>query len=209
MLDINEHPENSRYEDELRSRKAIQARIRRNRHSGLNFEEEMFINSSRYLILHITVNYQRKYQNKMKINTIQDHRDLFLRQIKEYPNALLQMVRGIIWKLEEGDRSGLHLHLLIFYSAQRKSDVMVAQEIGEHWVNEVTHGRGDYWNTNANKKKLNRWGVGIGQVNRLDNLKRESLQAFIANYMAKANQIPRDRTEDDKLFGMRVFDRLR
>ncbi len=209
MFDKNGYPENSRYEDELKSRKATQARIRRNTRNGLDFEEEMFINSSRYLILHITASYQKKYRGDVTLNTIQDHRDLFLRHIKEYPNDLLQMVRGIIWKLEEGDRSGLHLHLLIFYSAQRKSDVIVAQKIGEHWANEVTHGRGDYWNTNANKENLKRWGVGIGQVNRHDNSKRESLQAFIANYMAKANQVPEDRTEDDKLFGMRVFDRPR
>ncbi|TSD54692.1 hypothetical protein FFI97_025295 [Variovorax sp. KBS0712] len=209
MFDKNGYPENSQYDDELRSRRTTQARMRRNRHSGLGFEEEMFINSSRHLILHITTSYQRKYRNGVTLSTIQNHRDLFLRHIKEYPTALLQMVRGIIWKLEEGDRSGLHLHLLIFYSAQRKSDVIVAQEIGEHWVNEVTRGWGDYWNTNANKEKLKRWGVGIGQVNRHDNSKRESLQAFIANYMAKANQVPRNRTEDDKLFGMRFFDRLR
>lgn len=168
----------------------------------------MFINSSRYLLLHITANYQRRYQDEAKLSTIQGHRDLFFRHIKEYPNSLLQMVRGIIWKLEEGDRSGLHLHLLIFYSAQRKADVIIAKKIGEHWVNEVTRGRGDYWNTNANKEELKRWGVGIGQVNRNDNSKRKSLQAFIANYMAKANQVPEDRTEDDKLFGMRVFDRV-
>lgn len=184
--------------------------MRRNRRSGLDFEEEMFINRSRYLLLHITVNYQRKYRDDVTLSTIQDHRDRFFRHIQEYPNALLQMVQGVIWKLEEGSTSGgLHLHLLIFYSAQRKADVMVAREIGEYWVNKVTSGRGDYWNTNANKDQLERWGVGIGQVNRHDISKRESLQAFIAHYMTKANQTPQSRSQDEKLFGVRFFGQLR
>ncbi|WP_447778056.1 hypothetical protein [Variovorax boronicumulans] len=210
MFSENTRIENRHHEDELRIRKATQARIRRNSRSGLEFEEEMFSNRSRYLVLHVTVNYKNQYRDDVTLNTIQLHRDKFFRHIQEYPNALLQKVRGVIWKLEEGNRSGgLHLHLLIFYSAERKADVMVAQAIGEYWVNEVTDGWGGYWNSNANKHQLERWGVGIGQVNRHDNSRRESLQAFIANYLSKANQIPRDRTEDDKLFGARIFDRHR
>jgi hypothetical protein len=47
--------------------------------------------------------------------------------------------------------------------------------------------------------------VGLGQVNRHNDPKRVSLRLFIENYMAKSNQVPRDRTEDDKLFGTRFF----
>jgi hypothetical protein len=193
------------HDDEIRRYRTAQARVRRNARAGLDFEEEMFSNASRYLVLFITVNYKEKYRDDVTLESIQRHRDVFFRHMREYPNPLLQGVEGIIWKLEEGDRSGLHLHLLIFYSAERKSDVIVARDIGEHWVNKVTSGWGDYWNSNADKKKLVRWGVGVGQVNRRDISKRESLQAFIANYMAKANQVPENRSEDDKLFGTRVF----
>ncbi len=164
----------------------------------------MFDRSSRYLVLFLTLNYRDPYRQEASLVTIQRHRDQFIRSMEF--NPLLKGIQGFIWHLEEGGRSsGLHLHLLIFYSAQRKSDVIVARDIGEYWVNVVTRGHGNYWNSNANKDKLNRWGVGIGQVNRRDHSKRESLQAFIANYMAKSNQIPKDRTEDDKLFGMRFF----
>ncbi|MDZ4285625.1 MAG: hypothetical protein U1A23_01720, partial [Candidatus Sungbacteria bacterium] len=206
MFDENGYRENSESEEELRNHKAVQARVRRNRRRGLDFEEQMFSNSSRYLVLHLTLSYQIRYRDDVTLNKIQNHRDTFFRHVGEYPSPLLQGIKGCIWKLEEGNQSGLHLHLLIFYSAERKADVMVARAIGDYWVNEVTGGRGEYWNSNADKDKLNRWGVGIGQVNRHDNSKRESLRAFIANYIAKANQIPRDRTEDEKLFGARFFD---
>lgn len=210
MLDENGYRENSDCEEELKRHKAVQTRVRRNIRRGLDFEEKMFADRSRYLVLFLTLNYKIRHRDHVTLETIQHHRDIFLRHLGEYPNLLLQAVKGCIWKLEEGGKSGgLHLHFLIFYSAERKADVMVARAIGDYWVNEVTGGRGEYWNSNADKDKLNRWGVGIGQVNRHDYSKRESLRAFIANYMTKANQIPRDRTEDDKLFGARFFDRLR
>lgn len=197
------------HDEEIRNRKATQARIRRNRQRGLDFEEEMFDAASRYLVLHLTLNYKEKFRDKVTLRTIQKHRDLLFRQIHEYPHPLLEAIHGTIWKLEEGEKSGgLHLHLLIFYSAHRKSDILVARDIGEHWVEKVTEGWGDYWNSNACKENLTRWGVGIGQVNRRDYLKRGSLQAFIANYLAKADQVPRDRSEDDKLFGARSFGHL-
>ncbi len=197
------------HDEETRSRKATQARIRRNRQRGLDFEEEMFDAASRYLVLHLTLNYKTKLRSSVTLSTIQKHRDLLFRQIDEYPRPLLRDIHGIIWKLEEGEKSGgLHLHLLIFYSARRKSDILVARDIGEHWVEKVTDGWGDYWNSNACKENLTRWGVGIGQVNRRDYSKRGSLQAFIAGYLAKADQVPRDRSDDDKLFGARSFSYL-
>jgi hypothetical protein len=45
--------------------------------------------------------------------------------------------------------------------------------------------------------------VGIGQVNRRGDRKQDSLRLFIENYTAKSNQVPRERTMDDKLFGTR------
>ncbi len=157
MFDENGYRENSDSEKELRDHKAVQTRVRRNIRRGLEFEGKMFDDRSRYLVLFLTLNYKIRHRDDVALETIQRHRDIFLRHIGEYPNLLLQGIKGCIWKLEEGNQSGLHLHLLIFYSSERKSDVIVTRDIGEHWVNVVTDGWGDYWNTNADKKKLIRW----------------------------------------------------
>lgn len=53
------------HDEEIRSRKATQARIRRNRQRGLDFEEEMFDAASRYLVLHLTLNYKAKFRDKV------------------------------------------------------------------------------------------------------------------------------------------------
>lgn len=195
--------------NEIKIRKAEQARIRRNREKGLEFEERMFFRKSRHLVLFLTLNYKPKYREDITLKTIQRHRDKFLDYMMADAHPLLGEINGLIWKLEEGKMSGgLHLHFLIFYSGKRRGDVMIARMVGEYWVDIITRGWGAYRNSNADKDRLEyRWGVGIGQVNRNLDPKRESLQLFIENYMAKSNQVPSERTKDDKLFGTRDFDR--
>lgn len=194
-------------DDEIRVRKAETARSRRNRRAGLEFEERMFSRRSRYLMLFLTLNYKLQYRDDVTLGTIQRHRDRFLDYMESDDHPLLGEICGLIWKLEEGQRSGgLHLHFLIFYSGKRRGDVLIARQIGEYWSDRITRGWGNYRNSNAEKDRLNyRWGVGIGQVNRDRDLKRDSLQLFIENYMAKSNQVPSARTKDDKLFGARDF----
>lgn len=195
--------------EEIRIRKAEQARIRRNRRAGLEFEERMFARRSRYLLLFLTLNYKPDYREDITLRAIKRHRDRFLEYMCSDEHTLLGEIAGLIWKLEEGKLSGgLHLHFLIFYSGKRRGDVTIARQIGEYWVDVITRGWGAYRNSNADKDRLEyRWGVGIGQVNRNLDPRRESLQLFIENYMAKSNQVPSERTKHDKLFGTRDFNR--
>ncbi len=208
MFDESRYGDGISRDNEIKRRKAEQARVRRNRRTGLNFEEEMFEDSSRHLIIFPTLTYKKRYRPDVMLGTIQHHRDRLFRHMEDYDSELLQGILGLIWKLEEGKRSGLHLHLLIFYRGDRRADVPICRMLGEYWEHDITKGWGGYWNSNAHKADLeHRWGVGLGQVNRCNDPKRDSLRLFIENYMAKSNQVPRDRTEDDKLFGTRFFDR--
>jgi len=63
MFDESSHEHGISRDDEIKSRKASQARVRRNRRRGLAFEEAMFRRSSRYLVLFLTLNYQKPYGN--------------------------------------------------------------------------------------------------------------------------------------------------
>lgn len=209
LFDRDDCGDSSSLSDEIKKRKAEQARRRRNKFTGLEFEARMFAKRSRYLMLFLTLNYKSKYREDITLKTIQRHRDKFLEYMRADEHSLLGEVSGLIWKLEEGKLSGgLHLHFLIFYSGKRRGDVMIARRVGDYWVDIITRGWGAYRNSNADKDRLEyRWGVGIGQVNRNLDPRRESLQLFIENYMAKSNQVPSERTKDDKLFGTRDFDR--
>ncbi|OWT72957.1 MULTISPECIES: inovirus-type Gp2 protein [unclassified Achromobacter] len=206
MFDESSYDHDISRDHEIKRRKAEQARVRRNRRTGLAFEEDMFEDSSRHLILFPTLTYKKRYREDVMLGTIQHHRDRLFRHIEDYDSELLHDIRGLIWKLEEGKRSGLHLHLLVFYRGDRRADVPICRMLGEYWEHDITKGWGDYWNSNAHKADLqHQWGVGLGQVNRHNDPKRDSLRLFIENYMAKSNQVPKDRTDDDKLFGVRYF----
>jgi hypothetical protein len=210
MFDERSYDDGISRDDDIRSRKATQARVRRNRRRGLEFEEEMFSLSSRYLMLFLTLNYKKRYREDITLGTIQQNRDRLFDYMESDEHPLLGEIHGLIWKLEEGPISGLHLHCLIFCSGKRRGDIVLARQVGEFWTDVITREWGDYRNSNAEKDQREyRWGVGIGQVNRHCDPRRDSLRLFIENYMAKANQVPRDRTEDDKLFGVRFFDRKR
>jgi len=210
MFDEARYNDSVSRNNEVRRHKAKQARIRRNRIRGLEFDERMYYYRSRHLLLFNTFNYKPERREDIGLTTIQNHRDTFFDYMESDSHPLLGDVCGAIWKLEEGERSGLHMHCLIYYSAKHRADISFNQRLGEYWVNVITKGWGAYWNSNARKADFEKkWGIGIGQVNRHGDPRRASLRLFIANYMAKASQVPRDRDADDKLFGVRVFDRKR
>ena len=189
------------------SEKSDQARRRRNQTSALAFMDEMLDRRSRYLMLFLTLNYRKEYRQDIHLPTIQSHRDAFFRQIENARCSVLSGIEGCLWRLEEGDTAGLHLHLLIFYSGRYRGDIQIARQIGEHWAKWTTRGWGDYRNSNASRAHYkDRWGDGLGQVNRSDIEKRKSLMCFAGEYMAKTTQVPSMRTNPhERLFGVRRF----
>ncbi len=193
-----------------KNRRALRVREKRNRETGLDFENEMFEGRSRYLILFVTLAYKDVYRDDISIYTIRAHRDRLFKNMGYDNHPVLSRIIGCMWRLEEGQVSGgLHLHLVIFFSGACRADIRIARGICDHWVNDVTAGWGSSWNSNANQDPLSYpWGVAIGQVNRTDEVKRSSLRNFIANYMAKNNQTPTMRNNPHlKLFGTRFFNR--
>lgn len=103
---------------------------------------------------------------------------------------LFKGLLGYIEKIEYGLNKGFHAHVLLLFSSGRKSnaDVYLAEEIGRYWVDQITDGRGRYWNVNANKKhfeELRR--LGIGEIHAHD---EESINhlCHIVTYMCKVEQ---------------------
>ncbi|WP_186251104.1 inovirus-type Gp2 protein [Burkholderia gladioli] len=158
----------------------------RNEAKGFAIEHQVFENKARQLVLMLHFGYQEQYRWKLTLDEIQAHRAKFFNNCRS--NKLLRGIADYIWKLEEGDESGLHLHVLIFYTADSCRDVYIAQQLGEYWV-KVTEGKGQYWNSNANKLFHEQYGhgVGTGEINWDDDAKREALRTNI-RYMTKADQ---------------------
>jgi len=160
---------------------------KRNEENVLAMNEEMYQARSRWLILVLTLNYKKKYRRWMTLEDIQHHRDKFFRS-RSY-KELMKGIEGYVWTIEQGEKTGFHLHVVLYYSAEHQRDVYIAQQIGEYWSNVVTDGKGDYWNSNARKAFHARHGhgIGTGQIDRKDGPKRESLRKNLL-YLAKASQ---------------------
>ena len=164
----------------------------RNKLNVLALEEAMFSEEtgrSRWLILSFTLRYRLAFRDEITVEIIQQHRDRFFAARRF--NTLMSGIKNYVWTIEQGEETGLHLHVVLFYSADHNHDQFVAQRICEYWVEEVTGGMGDYWNSNAAKLKsvYARYGhgVGVGQINRNDADKRDALRKNLV-YLAKAEQ---------------------
>jgi hypothetical protein len=174
----------SAFKERVRVRKRNAAR---NEAKGLAIEQKVFENKSRQLVLMLHFGFQKQYRELVTFEEIQAYRTKFFNNCRT--NKLLRGIVDYIWKLEEGDESGLHLHVLIFYTADSCRDVYIAQQLGEYWKQAVTAGKGQYWNSNANKAFHQKYGhgVGTGEINWDDDAKREALRENI-RYMTKADQ---------------------
>lgn len=187
--------------------KTQQRKTVRNQDRALALEEAMFDWKSRHLILILTLSYKEEWRPFINLEQLQRDRDTFLNNARY--NTLLQGINGYIWKIEEGEHlGGLHMHMVIFYDGTHRADIYTAKLIGEYWENVVTRGRGDYWNSNADKDKFERglWGNCTGQIDRSDLVKRESLRTYLRQYIAKDDQHVSTRTNlHTRTFGSSQF----
>lgn len=168
------------------------AGARRNERNVLALEEAMFSNEtgkSRWLVLSLTLRYKPEYRRWITPEMVQEHRDKFFAARRF--NTLMSGVKSYVWAIEEGEDTGLHLHVILFYSADSNHDEFIAKQIGDYWVDVVTEGKGAYWNSNQGwlKKRYEKrgHGVGVGQINWNETEKREALRKNLV-YPAKAEQ---------------------
>ncbi|WP_423378109.1 hypothetical protein [Burkholderia sp. LMG 32019] len=169
-----------------------EANAEKNKTNVLALEEAMFSEEtgrSRWLVLSLTLRYKPQFRRWITPGVIQQHRDRFF-AARRY-NTLMSGIANYVWAIEQGEDTGLHLHVILFYSAEHNHDEHVAKQIGEYWVNVVTEGKGDYWNSNAAwlKRSYEKCGhgVGVGQINWNDTKKREALRKNLV-YLAKSEQ---------------------
>jgi hypothetical protein len=106
-------------------------------------------------------------------------------------NRIFNHLCGYILKIEYGLKKKLHTHLILFFNGHKRkgsSDVFLAEKIGEYWNDEITKGRGWYWNCNDDKEKKYRF-VGIGLVQASDMTKRKNLLKTVEYLCKKKIQV--------------------
>ncbi len=192
--------------DDYRTQRRKKQRFLRNQDTGLNFQAKMFERRKSYQILFPTLNISEIFRDDVSFRTMQGYRRRLFQHIKDARHGTLYDVHGLIWRMEEGrDGGGHHLHLIVFISASRRDHVTACEELGIHWIRNVTHTWGDFDNGNRYSRSYrNKWGVAVGHVHRDEETKREALRKVIGLYMAKTSQTPVGHG-DGELFGVRYF----
>lgn len=111
------------------------------------------------------------------------HRDKLLKFVRKGPYS--KHLAGYMWKMEYGFEKGYHFHMAFFFDGQKLSkDINIADAIGAYWKDEVTEGKGMYFN--CNKKKEEYEHCGIGTVSRTDDTKWAYLEEAM-RYLTKVD----------------------
>lgn len=119
----------------------------------------------------------------MTLDEAKAHRDKLLKYLRKGPYG--KHLAGYMWKMEYGFEKGYHFHVAIFFDGQRVAkDIVLADVLGKYWKNEVTEGKGMYFNCNKCKEDYER--CGIGMVNRRDDVKWSYLEEAM-RYLTKVD----------------------
>lgn len=88
------------------------------------------------------------------------HRDDFLTYLRKGP--LSANLAGYIWKMEFGFEKGYHFHIALFFNGQAVCrDINIGDWLGNHWRQEITGGKGMFFNCNKKKEAYEHCGIGM------------------------------------------------
>lgn len=179
--------------------------ISKNKNSLLRYIESLFEYRSRLLVLRIDFSYEKDAggfftrADGEKIDLIfgAKNKDLLEKwsiEVREQRSQLIKKLKkiyqkdliGYVWKLEYGADKAFHYHMIFFLDeSKHHQDVRIAESIGEIWKDEITNGKGIYWNCNAQKKNFEKNGrIATGKIKHDDKKLRENLN-IMASYLTK------------------------
>ena len=154
---------------------------------------------ARLLIIRIDLGYSVEAGKTVTFGEAASHRNQLFRVKKR--TKMFEHLVGSAWKLEYGPYKRFHFHVILFFDgAAVREDVSIAWIVGEEWRNNITEGRGIYYNCNSHKGDYKK--CGIGMVHYSDRDAYEGLR-MAATYMAKTDYFTRAELPP----GYRVFGR--
>lgn len=159
--------------------------MQKNHRTGIRYIDKVFVKRSKVLIVRLDLVVGGESPESRGITHTVD-----LKQACTEFAKLIRHMRatypyvGYLRELEYGLLTGYHFHVLIFIDGRlKRNDVRIAQELGEHWKNVITEGRGRYWNCNARPQDYERHALGM--THRSDTLKRKVLIDKVLDYLTR------------------------
>lgn len=174
-----------RSEDFQRELDNRRRQMQKNHRAGIRYIDKIFEKRSKVLVIRLDLVVGGESPEGRGITQTVDLKQAcseFAKFIR-YMRATYPQV-GYLRELEYGLLTGYHFHVLIFIDGHlKRNDVRIAQELGEHWKNVITEGRGRYWNCNARPQDYERHALGM--IHRSDTLKRKVLIDKVLDYLTR------------------------
>lgn len=124
-----------------------------------------------------------------------DKKHLTHKEIVAHFHTILQKLRrsksmllkGYVWKLEQGVDQALHVHGFFFFcGSKHREDISLGRMIGEMWDKQID-GKHSYFNCNTSKNLKKYKYDALGVINRNDQTKYDNI-AKVIHYFAKFEQ---------------------
>lgn len=143
---------------------------------------------SRLIVVRVDLSYKANNGPAMRSNQAKLDLAHLLNNMRSKA-GIFSSIEGYLWKLECGLNGADHFHCIFFFNNDRhQKDAWLGEEIGKYWSEEITHGKGKYFNCNRKFNKVKQNHLCIGRIEANDNEKLNLLNRYVIKYLCKSEQ---------------------
>ena len=159
-------------------------KTRRRQNSNEAYIDALLANYSKLCAVRLDLSYKKPYSEEITLEEATKDLNRLLNNRRSKPSIFEHNI-GYIVKKEYTEDKSIHLHAFFMFDGQKVlKDAHKADEIGNYFVNDITKGKGTYYNCNRNDYKNNH---AIGILDYRDTEKRRKLDDAMA-YLVKDEQ---------------------
>ena len=158
-------------------------KARRRQNSNEAYIDALQANYSKLCAVRLDLSYKKPYSEEITLEEATKDLNRLLNNRRSNPSIFEHNI-GYIVKKEYTEDKSIHLHAFFMFDGQKVlKDAHKADEIGNYFVNDITKGKGTYYNCNRNNYPEH----GIGMLDHKDTEKRKHLDKAMA-YLSKDEQ---------------------
>ena len=158
-------------------------KARKRQTSNKEYLDALQANHSKLCVVRVDLAYKKPYSEKITLDEATKDLNRLLNNRRSKPKIFEHNV-GYTIKKEYTEDKGVHLHTIFMFDGQKvQKDAHKADELGKYWNEQITKGKGSFYNCNRNQYPEH----GIGMLDHNDAEKRINLDNALA-YLSKDEQ---------------------
>ncbi len=158
-------------------------KARKRQTSNKEYLDALQANHSKLCVVRVDLAYKKPYSEKITLDEATKDLNRLLNNRRNKPKIFEHNV-GYTIKKEYTEDKGVHLHTIFMFDGQKvQKDAHKADELGKYWNEQITKGKGSFYNCNRNQYPEH----GIGMLDHNDTEKRKKLDNALA-YLSKDEQ---------------------